>query len=170
MRSRTFASALLVPLALISSWVIAAEDTNLEAGLVSALSLKAGTTERIGDSGKAIQAYIRAGFLNKKRNQRADYTDYYVLKKPASFMGHELVVIEEEYMARYVGCCVSPGAGVSVKLIGSAKNLEDFARLNRCTLNRDVNLQQELQGISINIALPPGSYANLSCRERDADR
>lgn len=170
MQSRTLASVLVATFAFITTYAIAADDTNLETGLVAALSLKKGTTERIGDSGKAIQAYIRAGLINKKPNQRADYTDYYLLKKPASFMGHELVVIEEEYMARYVGCCVSPGAGVSLKLTGSAKNLEDFAQLNKCTLKKDVNLQKELQDVSIKATLRPGSYANLSCRERDADR
>jgi hypothetical protein len=84
-------------------------------------------------------------------------------------MGHELVVIEEEYIPRFIGCCVDPGAGVSVKLTGSAKNLEDFAQLNKCSLNKDIDLQRELQDQSTKVTLRPGNYAKLSCRERDAD-
>jgi len=170
MQSRTLVAILVSIFMSISAYVIASDDGNPEKDLVAALSLKMGTTERVGNSGKAIQAYVRAGLINKKPNQRADYTDYYLLKKPTSFMGHELITIEEEYMARYVGCCVSPGVGVSVKVTGSTQNLEDFAQLNKCTLNKNVNLQKELQDVSIKTTLRPGNYANLSCRERDADR
>ena len=66
---------------------------------------------------------MQAGYIDNKPNLRADYTDYYLLNKPARFMGHELVMIEEEYMSRYIGCCVSPGAGLSVKVSGSLKPL-----------------------------------------------
>lgn len=167
---RQTASVLMATLAFITTYAMAADDKRLETGLAAALSLKSGTTERIGDSGEAIDAYIRAGLINKKPNQRFDYTDYFLLKKPASFMGHKLVVIEEEYMDQYVGCCVSPGAGVSVRLIGSAKNLEDFSQLNKCTLTKNVNLKMKMREVNIKVDLHSGSYANLSCRERDANR
>lgn len=147
----------------------ASDNQDIESGLISALQLKKGTTERIGDSGKAIRAYMREGLVKKKPNQRADYTDYYLLNKPAKFMGHDLIVIEQEYMTAYIGCCVSPGVGVTVKVIGNTKNLEEFATENRCTLTEHVNLKDELSRVSIKTNLPTGNFASLSCRERDAE-
>lgn len=148
--------------------VSAAPDANLEEGLINALRLKGGTTQRTGTSGKAIQAYVHAGLISKKPNQRSDYTDYYLLRKPAGFMGQELVAIEEEYMARYVGCCVSPGAGVAVKVDGPTDRLEAFARRNKCTFTDKVDLRRALRDVGLQVQLPVASYATLSCRERDA--
>lgn len=152
-----------------NSQEIASDNQNIENGLIRALQLKKGTTERVGDSGKAIQAYMQQGLVNKKPNRRADYTDYYLLKKPAKFMGHDLIVIEQEYMSAYIGCCVSPGVGVTVKVVGGIKNLEEFATANGCTLTDHVNLKDELSRVSIKSNLPMGNFASLSCRERDAD-
>lgn len=143
------------------------DDQDIESGLINALRLKKGTTERVGNSGKAIQAYMREGIVNKKPNARADYTDYYLVNKPAKFLGHDLIVIEEEYMTKYIGCCVSPGAGVTVKVIGDTNNLEEFAHVNGCTFTDNVNLQEELSILAINATLPQGIFASLRCRERD---
>jgi hypothetical protein len=147
-----------------------ATDPGLESGLTQALHLKKGTTARVGTSGKAIAAYMRDGFISQRPSQRADYTDYYLLKKPATFMGHDLVLIEEEYITHYIGCCVSPGAGVTVKVRGSTQNLQAFARAQRCTLTDPVDVQRELSEVAIKTRLPKGHYAALSCRERDAER
>lgn len=171
-RARLCSAALLV---LVSSLVAAADPgpgpgAELETGLAQAMHLKKGSSERVGTSGQAIQAYMHAGLIDSKPNQRADYTDYYLLNKPARFMGHELVMIEEEYMSRYIGCCVSPGAGLSVKVSGSLKSLEQFARAHRCSLNDNVDVQGELASLGIRRKLAPGRYATLSCRERDAER
>jgi len=157
-------------LALTALHVSAEQGKNLEGGLANALRLKNGSVQRTGTSGKAIQAYMQAGLVGKKPTQRSDYTDYYLLRKPASFMGHELVVIEEEYMAQYVGCCVSPGAGLSVKVNGRADNLEAFARQNKCTFTDKVDLQRTLRDVGVKVVLSAARYATLSCRERDAER
>lgn len=157
-------------LAACTSFAFATTGQELESGLLHALQLKKGTTERTGTSGKAIGAYVRAGLLDKKPNQRYDYSDYYLLKKPATFLGHELVLIEEEYMAQYIGCCVSPGAGVTVKVHGNTQNLAQFARANRCTLTDNVDFAHELREIAIRNKVPKGHYASLSCRERDAQQ
>lgn len=148
----------------------AAATPPLESGLQHAMQLKKGTDERTGTSGKAIQAYMQAGLIDKKPNQRADYTDYYLLKQPASFLGHELVLIEEEYMAQYIGCCVSPGVGVTVRVYGSTQNLARFARSHRCSLTEHVDFAHELRDVAIRNKVPKGHYASLSCRERDAQR
>lgn len=99
---------LLLLLAAHAALANAYNDKELEEGLKNAFRLKPGTTERAGDSGKAIQAYMHEGIVNKRPNERNDYTDYYHVKKQASFMGHDLIVIEEEYMSKYMGCCVDP--------------------------------------------------------------
>ncbi|MGK5023137.1 hypothetical protein [Janthinobacterium sp. RB2R34] len=159
-----------VVLAMASSLACAETGPELENGLTSALHLKKGGSERVGTSGKAIQAYARAGYIDARPDLRADYTDYYLLKKPAPFMGHELVMIEEEYMLRYIGCCVSPGAGLSVKVNGSIRALEAFAHAHRCSLIDNADMQGELASLGIRRKLAPGRYATLSCRERDAER
>jgi hypothetical protein len=154
----------------LSHDAIASNYQKLETDLLNALRLDNKTMERAGSSRKAIQAYIREGFINKKPNQRTDYTDYYILRKPAKFMGHDLVMIEEEYMSDYVGCCVSPGAGVTVKVVGGAENLKDFANKNGCAFSGHVDLQKEIASVGIKRSIPKGNYASLSCRERDANR
>ncbi len=146
---------------------VQAQDTR-ESELVDALRLNDDASARRGNSGKAIRAYMRDGYVGKKPDRRADYTDYYVLKKPATIMGHDLLLIEEEYMSRYIGCCVSPGAGVTVKINGSAINLEKFAQKNACRLSKFSDLRQQLQNVGIVANFPAGHYASLSCRERDA--
>ena len=157
-------------LAASSALAFAADMASLESGLRHAMRLKHGTNERTGTSGKAIQAYIQAGLLRTRPDQRFDYTDYYLLQKPAPFLGHELLLIEEEYITRYIGCCVSPGLGVTVKVQGSTQNLEKFAQANRCTLTDNVDLAHELREVAIKNRLPKAHYASLSCRERDAQR
>ncbi|MGK5056446.1 hypothetical protein ACQ4WY_05835 [Janthinobacterium sp. LB2P49] len=167
-RTRRLLGALLLAASCASA--LAATDPGLEMGLLHALHLKKGTTDRVGTSGKAIQAYMREGYLGKYPKQRFDYTDYYLLKKPASFMGHELVLIEEEYISQYIGCCVSPGAGVTVRVRGNTQKLQAFARAQRCTLTDPVDIRHALNEVAIKTRMPKGHYASLSCRERDAER
>jgi len=157
-------------LAASSAFAYGETGQQLETGLIHALQLKPGTSERSGYSGLAIQAYMQAGLVGKKPNQRSDYTDYYLVAKGASFLGHELVLIEEEYITQYIGCCVSPGVGVTVKVNSSIKNLAAFAKTNRCTLLDPVDLNHALRDVAIKARFPEAHYASLSCRERDADR
>ncbi|WP_402718901.1 hypothetical protein [Janthinobacterium rivuli] len=164
-RPRRLLCALLLAASCAS---VHAADAGLESGLTHALQLKKGTTARVGTSGKAIAAYMREGLISQRPQQRFDYTDYYLLKKPASFMGHELVLIEEEYITQYIGCCVSPGAGVTVKVRGNTQKLQAFASAQRCTLTDPVDVQHALSEVAIKARLPQGHYASLSCRERDA--
>jgi len=169
-RTRRLLGSLLLAASCASAVAPAAADAGLETGLLHALHLKKGTTARVGTSGKAIAAYMREGYIGKHPDQRADYTDYYLLKKPASFLGHELVFIEEEYITQYIGCCVSPGAGVTVKVRGSTQKLQAFARAQRCTLTDPVDIRNKLSEVAIKTRMPKGHYASLSCRERDAER
>ena len=164
---RTIALTLL---AACSAMAFAADTHSLESGLLHAMQLKKGTTERTGTSGQAIRAYQHAGMVSKTPRQRADYTDYYLLDKPVPFMGHELVLIEEEYRSKYIGCCASPGVGITLKVHGSIKNLQQFARASHCTLTDHVDFAQALREVAIKNKVPKAHYASLSCRERDAER
>jgi hypothetical protein len=154
-------------LALLSQRVTASTGEELESGLISAMRLNKETRERVGNSGKAIQAYMREGYVNPKPNRRVGYTDYYLVKKPASFMHHELVMIEEEYMVEFIGCCVSAGVGVTLRVSGSTGNLEDFAEQNGCRVEPNVDFQQKAEDLWVKEKVAKGNYVWVSCRERD---
>ncbi|MFB9243289.1 hypothetical protein IV454_13645 [Massilia antarctica] len=154
--------------AFVSTVVAAQENPGLEAGLIGAMKYDRNSNQRAGSSGEAIRAYMKAGYVNPRPNGRADYTDYYLLNQAATFLGHPLVVIEEEYMTRYVGCCVSEGLGVTVKVVTNTAALKKFATLNRCRLEENVDPGAELRSFSIRNTLPKARCATLSCRERDA--
>lgn len=76
-------------------------------------------------------------------------------------------MIEQEYMSAYIGCCVSPGTGATVRLNGSSDALKTYAAQNRCTIVFDVDFQKKLSQIGTKLVAMAGEYASLSCRERD---
>lgn len=144
---------------------------SLENNLLSTLKLKLnefGDIERNGNHGQAIRAYMNKGYIDKKPTvYRADYVDYYVLKKPTYVLGHELKVIEEEYMSEYVGCCVNEGVGVVLKLTGSMQKLENFAQKNKC-LVEPVDYAYYYESLGIVNAIPEkGVFVEMSCRVND---
>ena len=139
-------------------------DQDVENKLINALRLKNGSTERVESFFiNAHKAYVQEGIINEDATQRQEYTDYFILHKPAKFLGHELMVIEAEYMSEWIGCCVNPGTGVIVRLVGGTKNLEEFANANKCSLTNNINPKEQISDFDF----PQGIYATLSCRERD---
>ncbi|MFZ6735234.1 hypothetical protein ACO0LG_25165 [Undibacterium sp. Ji42W] len=156
-------------LAMSSSSSLAAESA-LESQLVNALKIKQNTEVRQTKSRPVIQAYQQAGILSKKPDQRADYVDFYLVRKPANFMGHKLVLLEEEYMDTYVGCCVSPGLGLVLQVEADTRPLQDFAEKNACTFKSHADVFDTLKTYGIRHTLPKADYASLSCRERDAQK
>jgi hypothetical protein len=142
-------------------------ETFLNETLIEALQIKPGTSERRLESSKAIIAFAKAGYVNLKPDERIDYSDYRLLKKPVILFGQEIVVIDEEYFDGYIGCCVSPGIAVTVKINGSLDKMKAFAAANQCKLSLDSD--ENYFGPQIPIpSAPPGTYAKLSCKERDA--
>lgn len=131
------------------------------------MRLKPGVQKTNTDSGPMIMAYVKGGYLDRKPTQRADYTDYRLLKKPAQLMGHTLVLVEEEYKTEHLGCCVSYGMGATVKVVGSTDQLEKFAEKNACSFTPHVDLATELKSVGVNAQLANADYATISCRERD---
>ena len=136
----------------------------LQSMLLDSLQMKPGTAKRMFDSGKMIVALANAGYVNLAPDSRADYSDYRFLKKPAFLFGSEIVVIDEEYFKEWIGCCVSPGVAITVKVNGDTNALQDFATSNKCRLGFDGDMYY---GPTLPYA-PKGTYATLSCKERDA--
>jgi hypothetical protein len=137
----------------------------LQAGLVNALRLNTQTRERIGDSGAAIRAYIQAGYLRAKPDKRLDYTDYRILRRPARLLGHELVLIEEEYLTRFIGCCVNAGVGAILRGSADTSAIDAFAAANGCAVTKGRDVIGTLE--SVGVKPSQGEYLQLSCRERD---
>lgn len=150
--------------------VVMAQDITLELGLLKSMSIfinDEGVVERSESSDKAIQAYMRKNYVDNTPNFRYDYTDHYFLNKPALLLGHDLKTIEEEYMAEYVGCCVSSGVGAVIKRQGSLKRVQDFAKKNRCSIE-PVDFNGHLRSLNIkNPRALRGEYYSISCRERE---
>ncbi|MBS7349652.1 MAG: hypothetical protein KIG95_05755 [Comamonas sp.] len=139
-------------------------DSALQAMLLDSLRLRLGSDERMVDSGKMIVALSKSGYVSLKPDARFDYSDYRFLKKPIYIYGHELFVVDEEYFDHWVGCCVSPGIAVTLKLRGNTDSLQTFARNNKCRVGFDGDLYY---GPTLPSA-PKGTYATLSCKERDS--
>lgn len=142
----------------------------LENQLIPALKIKQNGQDRQAESRPVILAYQRAGLISKKPQQRADYIDFYLLQKPASFMGHQLILLEEEYMDKYVGCCVSSGLGLMLRVNADTRPLQDFADKNACTFTPHADVFDRLKTYGIQHKLDKADYAQLSCREWDAQK
>jgi hypothetical protein len=140
----------------------------LEAGLIDAMRLNTQTRERIGDSGAAIRAYIRAGYVRARPEKRFDYTDYRIVRRPARLLGQELVLIEEEYLTKFIGCCVNAGVGAVVRVTGEDSRLKEFASANGCSVEKGSAVAETLKRVGLKPG--PGEYVALSCRERDVAR
>lgn len=164
---KTFLMYALITLLLSNSVVLYAKSSSsqLEKQLILSMKLNKATNDRIGDSGRAIRGYIKANYL-KKKPMRFDYVDSWVLQKPANFMGYNLLVIEEEYQTKYIGCCVDPGVGAILKVKGSIKKLLSFARRNGCSVDQRGEVRRKLKSLGVRLQKSK-KYVSLSCRERD---
>ena len=121
------------------------------------------------DNAGAVLREMKAQEYIPFKPRRIDYTDYYPLLKNVSVFGHDLVVVEEEYMTKFVGCCVSEGAGFVVRLNGDAQPLERFAAANQCRVDVYENLKKFRESAfrNLDFLLTDGKYAEVSCRVRD---
>lgn len=156
--------------ALISSMVLAFASAQAvaeqpEQALIRSLSIDSSTKQRLAPSADAVKAFIAEGYANRKPDYRFDYNDYRALRKPAHLFGFSIVILEEEYMAKYVGCCVSPGIGVVLSGRGDLQKLEAFASKNGCSVEAPAD--PSVIPAEMKLRIPPGKLAYLSCRERD---
>ncbi len=117
---------------------------------------------------KDFKTLQQQGFLSKKPQVlRMDYNDVYALKKPLKVLNQQVILLSDEYMSEYVGCCVSEGWGAVIKKQQSLVQLQKFADDNQCSLTPfSLNENPDYYGFSTK-KLSKGEYYELSCRERD---
>jgi hypothetical protein len=127
------------------------------------------SSERQERAGGVLREFKKAGLIPLKP-QRVDYTDFYPLLKPIKIFGHDLILVEEEYMTKFIGCCVDEGAGIVLRLHGDVKKLGEFAQANKCQLTEFRDQIEYKEQSRVRFTLPSGSYASVSCRERDLHR
>ncbi len=133
----------------------------LEKGLIEALAMNS-KNERKAESGPALVAYIKQGYLHKKPDFQQDYSDYRFPLKSMHLLGHKVLLIDEEYITKYIGCCVSEGLAITVESAGPS--LEPFAESNRCSIRNDPYLPDDVKQ-----RLPKGGWFTLSCKADDAE-
>jgi len=155
-----------VILFLCGETVAQSRSATFERSLLAAMSSNEARDGRLIEPGVAIREGIRIGLLTRRPNRREDYTDYRVARFDARIFGLRIIVVEEEYMARYVGCCVSPGIGVILELTGSQAEALAFAERNGCRIeNNQAEIRQTLGDLNVSTAY--GRFIRISCRERD---
>jgi hypothetical protein len=124
--------------------------------------------KRVMSSGVAIEKLAKMGFLPIKPDQRADYVDYRRLRKPLNLFGHKVVVIEEEYLTQYIGCCVNPGLGLVIETNGAMGDLNAFLVPNKCHKKTgsdyDPTYSLKLAGVK---PKADATYVIISCRQDD---
>lgn len=124
---------------------------------------------RQGNAAAVLREFKAEGLIPFKP-QRIDYTDFYPLLKPVQILGHDLVLLEEEYMTQFMGCCVSEGAGMVLRLRGATDKLEAFAQANQCRVEEFRDQAAYLKHKPVRFPLPSGAYVSVSCRARDEVR
>ncbi len=141
----------------------AAEMSDAEKILQGAMTPGTGDNQRKIDSGVAIRALIKHGYLPRKPEPRADYVDYRLLRKPLALFGHPVLVIEEEYLSTYIGCCVNPGIGLIIEKAGNTTKLDAFLSSNKCSANSPLGPEyaMDLVGLKPN---SDATYISISCR------
>jgi hypothetical protein len=126
--------------------------------------------ERQKNIGAVLREFKEQGLISFRPLIRVDYTDYYRVRSGLRLFGHDLVILEEEYITKYAGCCVSEGGGLVVRMQGSTSELAEFAAANRCSLREYESLEKYQREFNVSFAAPSGRYAELSCRARDEDK
>jgi len=109
---------------------------NLESHILErALSIGGESQARQIDRGEAIRNLASQGIVSTAPTFRTDYTDYRLVKGELYFLGYRVVVITEEYVMQWLGCCPNPGIGVIVQGPVSEASMQSFADRNRCEVD-----------------------------------
>jgi hypothetical protein len=149
----------------------------VEGTLLAGLQINGSGDGRQAVTVAVLRAYKKAGLIASKRAIRSDFDDYYVLKRPTTFIGHDILLIVEDH-----GRDGGDGSGgtptfelsVVLRVNGDARNLERFAEANRCDLRDYYDLAgqwemfkrvwaSEPKVIHPKIEFSAGRYAKLTC-------
>lgn len=134
-----------------------ARDKALEAMIAGAMES--------GDAAALIRRLARGGHVKQKPDARVDYTDYRKVAKPLDFEGQTIVVIEEEYMKKFVGCCVNEGFGFVIRVNSDAEGLKARAKAAKCAVSDESGDRDILD--RLRIRRKEARYMSVSCRAND---
>lgn len=128
-------------------------------------------SERI-EYGPALRTLKSNGYLSARPRIRIDYDDYYIPIRPFSVLGSRVVVVQENYLLRNVGCCADPGIGLFFEgsNVASLNRIAEFAVANKCIYRQgNALIIPELPPSFVR--LNPGKiYALLRCSDGDEAR
>ncbi|MBU3547506.1 zinc ribbon domain-containing protein [Polynucleobacter sp. P1-05-14] len=112
-----------------------------------------------------IMKLAELGIINKAAELRSDYTDMYRVKIPTYFLNNEVVVIENSYMTKWIGCCPQPGMGIFVKVLNDDNSkLEQFGRKFKCSVDKNQTLKDaEYVKLGIRNSSNKEKYTHISC-------
>lgn len=106
---------------------------------------------------------------NKPTISRADYNDVYQFKKQYQFLGQNFVLLFDEYMLEYAGCCVNEGWGAVFAKHSDLKQIQQFAQKNQCKVEK-MNLDSKYYyGYEVKKLPKNKEYYELSCRADDLE-
>jgi hypothetical protein len=149
--------ALLLILTALAPLHARAQDQQMEAAIIAAM--------KSGDGAAAIKGLIRAGYVNQKPRKRADYVDYRAFNKPLTLAGATLVTIEEEYLTKYIGCCVNEGIGLVARVETDAGALTTLANTAGCAIRDEDAVNESLANSGVRRR--GGRHVYISCRAND---
>ncbi len=144
----------------------AAEVSEAETILRKAMMKGSTADQRQLESGTAIRALIKLGFVSRKPEPRADYVDYRQVRKPLTLFGHAVRVIEEEYLVQFIGCCVNTGLGLVIEKAGDISELDAFLKASQCRVNTPSGPEYTMEIVGLK-PKPGSTYLEISCREHD---
>ncbi len=95
------------------------------------------TIEESMESLDSLTILKKNGVIDEKANVQGDYHHFYFPKKEIEMFGAKLVVLDHEYLADYIGCCVDPGVAVVLKKVDgfNSNEIDTFAKQNSCKIN-----------------------------------
>jgi hypothetical protein len=109
-------------------------DTHSKEILERALSVTLGAKQRQIDRGEAIRVLADHGLVSLIPDFRADYTDYRLVSGQLQFFDYPVVIVIEEYITEWMGCCPDPGIGVIIRGPVAETRLQSFAQTNSCQI------------------------------------
>jgi hypothetical protein len=128
-------------------------------------------TQRI-EYGPALRALKRDGFLGARPQTRVEYSDFYLPKRTFSVMGSKVVVVQENYLSRDIGCCADPGISLFFEgsNVASLTQIMEFATAHKCVYRQgNALITPELPPSFLRLK-PNKTYAMLRCSDGDEAR
>jgi hypothetical protein len=151
---------------LFAVWSYPACADDITKLLIAAIEPNQTSDGRLLDSGVPVRALIDAGYLRRKPEARIDYVDVRMMRKPFDFLGAQLLIVEEEYLVDYIGCCVDPGISLVLDVTSGGGNISKLATANSCSYSEDGDYIRRAAA-DAGITIGSGRLAYLDCGTRN---